>query len=81
MRSRSREGHRIAKELLQSLQDVDENSIDIPLSSIIAHSQMDGDGEISEDDVDENLLSEEEDNDVSDGLGEERKQRVQEEGI
>ena len=80
-RSSSREGSRIAKELLQSLQDVDENSMDIPLSSIIAHSQMDGDdGEISEDDIDENLLSEEEKRSGGLGVGEE-KYRVQEEGI
>lgn len=39
-RSSSREGHRLAKELLQSLKDVEEDSMDVPLSSIIAYSQV-----------------------------------------
>ena len=62
-RSTSREGHRIAKELLQSLGDVDETSIDIPLSSImVTHShQLEEDAteaftDDSDDDFDGDLL-------------------------
>ena len=55
-RSSSREGHRLAKELLQSLKDVDEDSMDIPLSSVIAHSQaLDEEGIKSDDDIEDDL--------------------------
>ena len=61
-RSTSREGHRIAKELLQSLGDVDETSIDVPLSSIMAsHSYSHHLGGHDDDDATEAFTEDEDD--------------------